>query len=143
MAKPCLSGLYLNGAGWLFYRKTTQPCSITHLPGAIGAGRGPPAGRCCAFVGVWTMNCNAVDQDIRRTGRDGGHPLARLVHGLTRRLVLRQGLFKGPSCRPSSQGGLDGCRRTLSTAKRLMPALAVHLAGKPLASRELFRKPNE
>ncbi|MCH4874206.1 MULTISPECIES: DNA repair protein RecO [Pseudomonas] len=61
--------------------------------------------------------------------------------GLERIYLIQPGLFHGAELHAMAQTdwAVPGA---LSAAKRLMrQALAVHLAGKPLASRELFRKP--
>ena len=61
--------------------------------------------------------------------------------GLERVWLLQPGLFKGAELQAMSEADWTAVG-ALSAAKRLMrQALAVHLAGKPFASRELFRKP--
>ncbi|HCN65849.1 MAG TPA: DNA repair protein RecO [Pseudomonas sp.] len=61
--------------------------------------------------------------------------------GLERVWLLQPGLFNGVELLAMAQADWSATG-ALSAAKRLMrQALAVHLAGRPLASRELFRKP--
>lgn len=61
--------------------------------------------------------------------------------GLERVWLLQPGLFQGVELHAMAHADWTTAG-ALSAAKRLMrQALAVHLAGKPLASRELFRKP--
>ena len=61
--------------------------------------------------------------------------------GLERIYLVQPGLFHGAELQAMAEADWT-VPGALSAAKRLMrQALAVHLAGKPLASRELFRKP--
>ena len=61
--------------------------------------------------------------------------------GLERIYLVQPGLFHGAELHGMAEADWT-VAGALSAAKRLMrQALAVHLAGKPLASRELFRKP--
>ncbi|HCS06489.1 MAG TPA: DNA repair protein RecO [Pseudomonas sp.] len=61
--------------------------------------------------------------------------------GLERIYLVQPGLFHGAELQAMAEADWTTAG-ALSAAKRLMrQALAVHLAGKPLASRELFRKP--
>ena len=61
--------------------------------------------------------------------------------GLERVWLQQPGLFQGAQLHAMAEADW-AAPGALSGAKRLMrQALAVHLAGKPLASRELFRKP--
>ena len=61
--------------------------------------------------------------------------------GLERVWLLQPGLFQGVELHAMAHADWTTAG-ALSAAKRLMrQALAVHLAGKPLPSRELFRKP--
>ena len=55
--------------------------------------------------------------------------------------MLQPGLFQGTELLAMSEADWTA-PGALSAAKRLMrQALAVHLGGRPLVSRELFRKP--
>ncbi|MFJ3482148.1 DNA repair protein RecO [Pseudomonas sp. NPDC090202] len=84
----------------------------------------------------------ALDMDIN------GEPLAadgmyRLLvdAGLERVYLLQPGLFQGAELLAMAEADWSA-PGALSAAKRLMrQALAVHLGGRPLVSRELFRKP--
>lgn len=84
----------------------------------------------------------ALDMDIN------GEPLAadgmyRLLvdAGLERVYLLQPGLFQGAELLAMADADWSA-PGALSAAKRLMrQALAVHLGGRPLVSRELFRKP--
>ncbi|AZE76900.1 DNA repair protein RecO [Pseudomonas synxantha] len=61
--------------------------------------------------------------------------------GLERVFLLQPGLFQGSELLAMSEADWTA-PGALSAAKRLMrQALAVHLGGRPLVSRELFRKP--
>jgi DNA repair protein RecO (recombination protein O) len=61
--------------------------------------------------------------------------------GLERVYLLQPGLFQGTELLAMSEADWTA-PGALSAAKRLMrQALAVHLGGRPLVSRELFRKP--
>lgn len=61
--------------------------------------------------------------------------------GLERVYLLQPGLFQGAELLAMAEADWTAVG-ALSAAKRLMrQALAVHLGGKPLVSRELFRKP--
>ena len=61
--------------------------------------------------------------------------------GLERVYLLQPGLFQGTELLAMSEADWSA-PGALSAAKRLMrQALAVHLGGRPLVSRELFRKP--
>ncbi|MFG0411684.1 DNA repair protein RecO [Pseudomonas sp. NY5710] len=83
----------------------------------------------------------SLSQDVN------GHPIAadglyrlRVDAGLERVELVQPGLFRGTELLALAQAdwSADGA---LLAAKRLMrQALAVHLGGKPLVSRELFRK---
>lgn len=84
----------------------------------------------------------AMDADIN------GDPLAeeglyrlQVDAGLERVYLFQPGLFKGQELLAMAQADWTA-PGALSAAKRLMrQALAVHLGGRPLVSRELFRKP--
>ncbi|WP_166358610.1 DNA repair protein RecO [Pseudomonas akapageensis] len=84
----------------------------------------------------------ALDADIN------GDPLAeeglyrlQVDAGLERVYLFQPGLFKGQELLAMAQADWSA-PGALSAAKRLMrQALAVHLGGRPLVSRELFRKP--
>lgn len=84
----------------------------------------------------------AMDADIN------GEPLAidgmyrlQVDAGLERVYLLQPGLFQGAELLAMSEADWS-VPGALSAAKRLMrQALAVHLGGRPLVSRELFRKP--
>ncbi|WP_183140282.1 DNA repair protein RecO, partial [Pseudomonas syringae] len=84
----------------------------------------------------------AMDADIN------GEPLAvdgmyrlQVDAGLERVYLLQPGLFQGAELLAMSDADWS-VPGALSAAKRLMrQALAVHLGGRPLVSRELFRKP--
>jgi len=84
----------------------------------------------------------SLDQDIH------GEPLAadglyrlQVDAGLERVYLLQPGLFQGTELLAMAQADWTAAG-ALAAAKRLMrQALAVHLGGKPLVSRELFRKP--
>ncbi|SEI11264.1 DNA repair protein RecO [Pseudomonas fuscovaginae UPB0736] len=77
-----------------------------------------------------------------------GEPLAadgmyrlQVDAGLERVYLLQPGLFQGHELLAMAEADWSAVG-ALSAAKRLMrQALAVHLGGKPLVSRELFRKP--
>ena len=61
--------------------------------------------------------------------------------GLERVYLVQPGLFSGAELLAMAETDWD-VPGALSAAKRLMrQALAVHLGGRPLVSRELFRKP--
>lgn len=83
----------------------------------------------------------ALDQDIN------GDPLVadaryrlQVDAGLERVYLLQPGLFSGSELAAMAEADWDA-PGALSAAKRLMrQALAVHLGGRPLVSRELFRK---
>jgi DNA repair protein RecO (recombination protein O) len=84
----------------------------------------------------------ALDADVN------GEPLAadgmyrlQVDAGLERVYLLQPGLFQGAELLAMAEADWTA-PGALSAAKRLMrQALAVHLGGKPLVSRELFRKP--
>jgi len=84
----------------------------------------------------------ALDADVN------GDPLAsdgmyrlQVDAGLERVYLLQPGLFQGAELLAMSEADW-AAPGALSAAKRLMrQALAVHLGGRPLVSRELFRKP--
>ncbi|AMB84470.1 DNA repair protein RecO [Pseudomonas agarici] len=84
----------------------------------------------------------ALDVDIH------GEPLAadglyrlQVDAGLERVYLLQPGLFQGTELLAMAEADWSAVG-ALPAAKRLMrQALAVHLGGKPLISRELFRKP--
>lgn len=84
----------------------------------------------------------ALDVDIN------GNPLAaeglyrlQVDAGLERVELFQPGLFKGQELLAMAEADWTA-PGALSAAKRLMrQALAVHLGGRPLVSRELFRKP--
>ncbi|MCY1429867.1 hypothetical protein D9M71_457990 [compost metagenome] len=60
--------------------------------------------------------------------------------GLERVYLLQPGLFRGDELAAMAEADWN-VPGALSAAKRLMrQALAVHLGGRPLVSRELFRK---
>ncbi len=83
----------------------------------------------------------ALDQDVN------GDPLAidglyrlQVDAGLERVYLLQPGLFSGAELAAMANADWD-VPGALGAAKRLMrQALAVHLGGRPLVSRELFRK---
>ncbi|OPG75633.1 DNA repair protein RecO, partial [Pseudomonas ogarae] len=61
--------------------------------------------------------------------------------GLEQVYLLQPGLFNGAELLAMAEADWSASG-ALSAAKRLMrQALAVHLGGRPLVSRELFRKP--
>jgi DNA repair protein RecO (recombination protein O) len=84
----------------------------------------------------------ALDADIN------GDPLAeeglyrlQVDAGLERVYLFQPGLFQGQALLAMAEADWNA-PGALSAAKRLMrQALAVHLGGRPLVSRELFRKP--
>lgn len=84
----------------------------------------------------------ALDMDIN------GEPLAadglyrlQVDAGLERVYMVQPGLFQGVELQAMAEADWDA-PGALAAAKRLMrQALAVHLGGRPLVSRELFRKP--
>ncbi|WP_296180184.1 DNA repair protein RecO [Pseudomonas sp. UBA1879] len=84
----------------------------------------------------------ALDADVN------GDPLAtdgmyrlQVDAGLERVYLFQPGLFQGAELLAMSEADWSA-PGALSAAKRLMrQALAVHLGGRPLVSRELFRKP--
>ncbi|MFS2161593.1 DNA repair protein RecO [Pseudomonas sp. Pseusp122] len=84
----------------------------------------------------------ALDQDIN------GEPLAadglyrlQVDAGLERVYMVQPGLFQGVELLAMAEADWHA-PGALAAAKRLMrQALAVHLGGRPLVSRELFRKP--
>jgi DNA repair protein RecO (recombination protein O) len=84
----------------------------------------------------------ALDQDINgdTVEADGLYRL-KVDAGLERVWLIQPGVFNGAEllAMASADWGVSGA---LAAAKRLMrQALAVHLGGRPLVSRELFRKP--
>ncbi|WP_338526113.1 DNA repair protein RecO [Pseudomonas batumici] len=84
----------------------------------------------------------SLDQDIHGepVAADGLYRL-QVDAGLERVYLLQPGLFQGTELLAMAQADWTATG-ALSAAKRLMrQALAVHLGGKPLVSRELFRKP--
>ena len=83
----------------------------------------------------------ALDQDINGDALvpDAWYRL-QVDAGLERVYLLQPGLFSGSELAAMAQADWDA-PGALSAAKRLMrQALAVHLGGRPLVSRELFRK---
>jgi len=83
----------------------------------------------------------ALDQDINGDALvpDGWYRL-QVDAGLERVYLLQPGLFSGVELAAMAEADWDA-PGALSAAKRLMrQALAVHLGGRPLVSRELFRK---
>ncbi|MDU9390083.1 DNA repair protein RecO [Pseudomonas sp. zfem002] len=83
----------------------------------------------------------ALDQDINGDAlvADGWYRL-QVDAGLERVYLLQPGLFSGVELAAMANADWDA-PGALSAAKRLMrQALAVHLGGRPLVSRELFRK---
>lgn len=83
----------------------------------------------------------ALDQDINGDAlvADGRYRL-QVDAGLERVYLLQPGLFSGVELAAMANADWDA-PGALSAAKRLMrQALAVHLGGRPLVSRELFRK---
>lgn len=84
----------------------------------------------------------ALDTDVdgQALDADGLYRL-RVDAGLERVWLLQPGLFQGVELLAMSNADWD-TPGALPAAKRLMrQALAVHLGGRPLVSRELFRKP--
>lgn len=84
----------------------------------------------------------ALDTDVdgQPLDADGLYRL-RVDAGLERVWLLQPGLFQGVELLAMSNADWD-TPGALPAAKRLMrQALAVHLGGRPLVSRELFRKP--
>ena len=84
----------------------------------------------------------SLTQDIQGepVAADGMYRL-QVDAGLERIYLVQPGLFHGAELQAMAEADWT-VPGALSAAKRLMrQALAVHLAGKPLASRELFRKP--
>jgi DNA repair protein RecO (recombination protein O) len=84
----------------------------------------------------------ALDADVNGDplSSDGMYRL-QVDAGLERVYLLQPGLFQGAELLAMSEADWDA-PGALSAAKRLMrQALAVHLGGRPLVSRELFRKP--
>ncbi|KIH85127.1 DNA repair protein RecO [Pseudomonas batumici] len=84
----------------------------------------------------------SLDQDIHGepVAADGLYRL-QVDAGLERVYLLQPGLFQGTELLAMAQADWTAAG-ALAAAKRLMrQALAVHLGGKPLVSRELFRKP--
>ncbi|GAB7533320.1 DNA repair protein RecO [Pseudomonas sp. 3A(2025)] len=84
----------------------------------------------------------ALDTDVDGQPLDvEGRYRLRVDAGLERVWLLQPGLFQGVELLAMSEADWD-TPGALAAAKRLMrQALAVHLGGKPLVSRELFRKP--
>lgn len=83
----------------------------------------------------------ALDQDINGDTlvADGWYRL-QVDAGLERVYLLQPGLFSGLELAAMAEADWDA-PGALGAAKRLMrQALAVHLGGRPLVSRELFRK---
>ncbi|MEE1921126.1 DNA repair protein RecO [Pseudomonas sp. 148P] len=83
----------------------------------------------------------ALDQDINGDALvpDGWYRL-QVDAGLERVYLLQPGLFSGVELAAMAEADWEA-PGALSAAKRLMrQALAVHLGGRPLVSRELFRK---
>ncbi|MDE1168002.1 MAG: DNA repair protein RecO [Pseudomonas sp.] len=84
----------------------------------------------------------ALHQDINGDAiEEGGLYRLKVDAGLERIWLLQPGVFNGIELMAMAQAdwAVPGA---LAAAKRLMrQALAVHLGGKPLVSRELFRKP--
>lgn len=83
----------------------------------------------------------ALDQDINGDALvpDAWYRL-QVDAGLERVYLLQPGLFSGSELAAMAEADWDA-PGALSAAKRLMrQALAVHLGGRPLVSRELFRK---
>jgi DNA repair protein RecO (recombination protein O) len=84
----------------------------------------------------------ALDTDIQgdAIAADGLYRL-QVDAGLERVELLQPGLFQGVELLGMAQASWE-TPGVLGAAKRLMrQALAVHLGGRPLVSRELFRKP--
>lgn len=84
----------------------------------------------------------ALDIDINGDPLDpGGMYRLQVDAGLERVYLLQPGLFQGTELIAMAEADWN-TPGALSAAKRLMrQALAVHLGGRPLVSRELFRKP--
>lgn len=84
----------------------------------------------------------AMDSDVNGdpVEADGLYRL-QVDAGLERVWLIQPGLFKGSELLAMAEADWTAAG-ALSAAKRLMrQALAVHLGGRPLVSRELFRKP--
>lgn len=84
----------------------------------------------------------ALDSDLNGDPLDPGAMYRLQVDaGLERVYLLQPGLFQGAELLAMAEADWS-TPGALSAAKRLMrQALAVHLGGRPLVSRELFRKP--
>ncbi|BAP43744.1 DNA repair protein RecO [Pseudomonas sp. 21LCFQ02] len=84
----------------------------------------------------------ALDTDTNGDPLEAGGLYRLLVDaGLERVWLLQPGVFQGAELLAMAQADWSA-PGTLAAAKRLMrQALAVHLGGRPLVSRELFRKP--
>ncbi|MCY1440663.1 DNA repair protein RecO [compost metagenome] len=84
----------------------------------------------------------ALDVDINGDPLEGeGMYRLQVDAGLERVYLVQPGLFKGSDLLAMAQADW-AAPGALLAAKRLMrQALAVHLGGRPLVSRELFRKP--
>ena len=84
----------------------------------------------------------ALDTDINGDPLDStGLYRLQVDAGLERVYLLQPGLFQGTELLAMAEADWTA-PGALSAAKRLMrQALAVHLGGRPLVSRELFRKP--
>jgi DNA repair protein RecO (recombination protein O) len=84
----------------------------------------------------------SLDSDINGDPLDStGLYRLQVDAGLERVYLLQPGLFQGTELLAMAQADWSA-PGALSAAKRLMrQALAVHLGGRPLVSRELFRKP--
>ena len=85
----------------------------------------------------FSLTTDSHDQSIAPDGLSRLHVDA----GLERVYLLQPGLFNGTELLAMAEADWSA-PGALSAAKRLMrQALAVHLGGRPLVSRELFRKP--
>ncbi|MNH32571.1 DNA repair protein RecO [compost metagenome] len=141
------SGLYLNELLIrLLPAEDPQPVLFAHYAAtlqALAAGR-PLEPLLRAFE--WRVldelgYAFALDQDVN------GEPLVmdglyrlQVDAGLERVYLLQPGLFRGEALAAMAEADWN-VPGALSAAKRLMrQALAVHLGGRPLVSRELFRK---
>ena len=84
----------------------------------------------------------ALDTDINGDALDAsGLYRLQVDAGLERVYLLQPGLFQGTELLAMAEADWSA-PGALAAAKRLMrQALAVHLGGRPLVSRELFRKP--
>jgi len=141
------SGLYLNELLIrLLPAEDPQPVLFEHYAAtlqALAAGR-PLEPLLRAFE--WRLldqlgYAFALDQDVNGEPLvvDGWYRL-QVDAGLERVYLLQPGLFSGAELLAMAEADWNA-PGALSAAKRLMrQALAVHLGGRPLVSRELFRK---